>query len=272
MSIKKEANGRRSVAVEVEVPGTPEEVWKAIASGPGVSAWFVPTRFETGTQPKPTSVISDFGPGIGESAATVTSWDPPRRFSAENSWFPGSPVIATEWTVEAKAGGTCIVRVVHSLFADNDDWDNQLIGTESGWPAFFRVLKIYLSHFRGQSSALIQVAGMAQGDQAEVWQQFTRKLGLASAAPEGRVRARAEGLPALSGVVEPVSSGEHHKLMLRTEEPCPGVAIFGVYNCGGPIMPMVSYYMYGKDSLVIAKRDEPKWQAWIGKHFPMPQR
>jgi uncharacterized protein YndB with AHSA1/START domain len=271
MSIKKEANGRRSVQVEVEVPGTPEEVWNAIATGPGVSAWFVPTRVVTDANGTPTHVAHDFGPGIGESESTITAWKPLHRFAAEGSWGPDSPMIATEWTVEATSGGTCVVRVVHSLFADNDDWDNQLIGTESGWPAFFRVLKIYLSHFRGQSSALIQVAGMGNGDQAEVWRDFTSKLGLASAAPEGRVRASAEGLPALAGVVEPVSSGEHHKLMLRTEEPCPGVAIFGVYNCGGPIMAMVSYYLYGKDSAVIAKRDEPKWQTWIGKHFPMPQ-
>ena len=44
MSVKKDASGRRSVQVEVEVPGTPEEVWQAIATGPGVSSWFVPSR------------------------------------------------------------------------------------------------------------------------------------------------------------------------------------------------------------------------------------
>ena len=44
MSVKKEPSGRRSVSVEVEVPGTPEEVWQAIATGPGVSSWFVPTE------------------------------------------------------------------------------------------------------------------------------------------------------------------------------------------------------------------------------------
>ena len=44
MSVKKDAFGRRSVTVEVEVPGTPEEVWQAIATGPGVSSWFVPTE------------------------------------------------------------------------------------------------------------------------------------------------------------------------------------------------------------------------------------
>ena len=33
MSVKKEASGRRSVQVEVEVPGTPEEIWQAIEIG-----------------------------------------------------------------------------------------------------------------------------------------------------------------------------------------------------------------------------------------------
>jgi uncharacterized protein YndB with AHSA1/START domain len=46
MSVKKEASGRRSVQVEVEVPGTAEEVWQAIATGPGISSWFVPGEFE----------------------------------------------------------------------------------------------------------------------------------------------------------------------------------------------------------------------------------
>ena len=44
MSVKKEANGRRSVQIEIEVPGTPEEVWQAIATGPGISSWFVLVR------------------------------------------------------------------------------------------------------------------------------------------------------------------------------------------------------------------------------------
>jgi uncharacterized protein YndB with AHSA1/START domain len=30
----------------VEVPGTPEQVWEAIATGPGTEAWFVPAEIE----------------------------------------------------------------------------------------------------------------------------------------------------------------------------------------------------------------------------------
>jgi uncharacterized protein YndB with AHSA1/START domain len=46
MSAKNEPSGRRSVQVEVEVPATPEEVWQALATGPGFSSWFEPAEFE----------------------------------------------------------------------------------------------------------------------------------------------------------------------------------------------------------------------------------
>src|SRR5262245_20583951 len=98
MSVKKEASGRRSVQVEVEVPGTPEEVWQAIATGPGVSSWFVPTEVEE-RDGVPVAVTSHFGPGMN-SVAAVTAWDPPRRFAAESRDLgPDAPAVATEWIV-----------------------------------------------------------------------------------------------------------------------------------------------------------------------------
>ena len=78
MSLKKVANGRRSVQVEVEVPGSPEEVWQAVATGPGVSSWFVPTEMIEGADGKPAQMKMTFGPGM-DSIATCTGWDPPRQ-------------------------------------------------------------------------------------------------------------------------------------------------------------------------------------------------
>lgn len=70
MSVKKEASGRRSIELEVEVPGSPEEVWQAIATGPGISSWFVPTEFNE-RDGKPVSVKLNFGPGM-DATSTVT--------------------------------------------------------------------------------------------------------------------------------------------------------------------------------------------------------
>jgi uncharacterized protein YndB with AHSA1/START domain len=266
MSVKKEASGRRSVQVEVEVPGTPEEVWQAIATGPGISSWFVPTEFEE-RDGKPVAVTLNFGPGM-ESRAVVTAWDPPRKFAAQGEGWGGSPPIADEWTVEARAGGTCIVRVVHSLFASTDDWDNQLEGTESGWPGFFRILRIYLTHFRGQRSAIMQWMAPTAGTEAEAWETLTSSLGLNGVDAGQRWTAPAD-VPALGGVVEYVSQRPLAALM-RLDEPGPGTAAISAVNCGGPIMVVLSFYLYGDQASETAARETPTWQAWIQERFPMP--
>ena len=265
MSVKKEASGRRSVQVEVEVPGTPEEVWQAIATGPGISSWFMPTEFEE-RDGKPVAVTSNFGPGMVPRSA-VTVWDPPRMFAAQGEGWGGSPPIATEWSVEARAGGTCVVRVVHSLFASTDDWDNQLIGTESGWPGFFRTLRIYLTHFRGQRSAIMQFVASFTGTEAEAWDTLTTALGVKGLSVEQHWTTPT-GVPPLSGVVEYVTQSPYDAL-LRLDNPRPGVAAVGAYNCGS-IMVAMNVYLYGDQAAETVAQETPIWQAWFQERFPMP--
>ncbi len=275
MSVKKEASGRHSVQVEVEVPGTPEEVWQAIATGAGISAWFVPAEFEE-RDGKPVAVKLSFGPGM-ESSSVVTAWDPPRRFAAEApGWLPGSPVIADEWSVEARGGGICVVRIVHSLFASTDDWDNQLEGTESGWPAFFRILKIYLTHFRGQRSAMMQWMAPAAGTEAEAWEALTAALGLKGVSAGQHWNSQASlpadvpaDVPALSGVVEHVSQSPFNAL-LRLDKPGPGTAALGAVNFGGQSMVTLNFYLYGDQAAATVARETSLWEAWVQERFPSP--
>jgi uncharacterized protein YndB with AHSA1/START domain len=265
MSVKKEASGRRSIQVEVEVPGTPEEVWQAIASGPGVSSWFVPTEVVE-RDGKPVAIKHDFGPGM-ESVASVTEWDPPRRFAAEApGWVPNSPPLATEWSVEARAGGVCVVRVVHSLFASTDDWDGQLEGVESGWPAFFRILRLYLIHFRGQRCAPMQLMAPAAGTEAEVWETLIAAMGLKDVTTGQRWTAPA-GVPSLSGALEHAGLRPYNALV-RLDKPGPGVVSLGAFDCGGPVMVALSFYLYGDQAAGVVSREQPLWQAWMGEHFP----
>ena len=266
MSVKKEASGRRSVQVEVEVPGTPEEVWQAIATGPGISSWFVPAEFEE-RDGKPVAVTLNFGPGM-ESRSVVTAWDPPRMFAAQGEGWGGSPPIADEWSVDARGGGICVVRVVHSLFASTDDWDNQLEGTESGWPGFFRILRIYLTHFRGQRSAMMQWIAPAAGTEADAWETLTAALGVKGVRAGQRCTAPA-GVPTLSGVVEHVSQRPCNAL-LRLDQPGSGAAALGAVNFGGSIMVTLSFYLYGDQAAGTVARETPLWQAWIQERFPTP--
>ena len=65
----------------VEVPGTPEQVWDAIATADGISAWFLPTEIEE----REGGALHSHGPREG-SDGQVTGWDPPRRLVYEEDW------------------------------------------------------------------------------------------------------------------------------------------------------------------------------------------
>jgi hypothetical protein len=262
MGVDKEPSGRRSVRVEIEVPGTPEDVWQAIATGPGVSSWFVPTE-----ERKDGTVVSHFGPGM-DAVATRTAWDPPRRFAAESQGFgPGAPPLATEWIVEARSGGTCVVRVVHSLFASSDEWDDQLESFESGWPTWFTILRLYLAHFRGQPCAAFQVLGFAPEPDVAAWDALTGALGLSGAA-EGQTLTSPPGPPPLAGLVEQVGTGRHLHAIVRLVEPSPGIAMLFAHAMGGQVCLAVKLYLYGDEAVATAARQEPSWTAWMSARFP----
>jgi uncharacterized protein YndB with AHSA1/START domain len=268
MSVKQDASGRRSLQVEFEVPGTPEEVWQAIATGPGISSWFVPAEVEE-QGGKAVALKLNFGPGM-EPRSAVTAWDPPRKFVAQGEGWGGSPPIATEWSVEARAGGVCVVRVVHSLFASTDDWDNQLEGAKSGLSGFLRTLRIYLTHFRGQRSAIMQVMAPVAVTEAEAWETLTRALGVKGVSVGQRGMTPA-GAPPISGVVEYFTESPYDAL-LRLDKPGPGIAALGAFTFPGGDQSMIAmnFYLYGDQAAATVARETPRWQAWLQERFPMP--
>lgn len=267
MSVKKEPSGRRSVQIEVEVPGTPEEVWQAIATGPGISSWMVPSEFEE-EGGKPVAVKMTFGPGM-DVRWPVTAWDPPRTWVAQvEDTPPGAPTLANEWTVEARDGGTCVVRIVQSLFATTDDWDDQLEAGSAALVAFFRALRIYLSHFRGRRSTIVQFVVPVAGTEAEAWDALTAAVGVKGVSVGQRWTAPA-GVPAFGGVSEFYSERPYDAL-LRLDRPGPGIAALGAFNCGGPSMVALNFYLYGDAAADTAARERPLWEAWFREHFPTP--
>jgi uncharacterized protein YndB with AHSA1/START domain len=268
MSVKNEASGRRFVESEIEVQGTPEEVWQAIATGPGISSWFVPTKFEE-QDGKPVAVTQTFGPGM-QFRSPVTTWDPPRTFAVQIDGFGDWPAIATQWSVEARGGGVCTVRVVQSLFASSDDWDNQLESAKGGLSGFFRTLQIYLAHFRGQPSKNLHFVAPVAASEAEAWDQLTTALGQKGLTVGERWTTPA-GVPSTSGWLEHATEKPYDAL-LRVDQPGPGVAALGAFNMGDPSTSMVvlGFYFYGQEASEIAIRETPIWQQWFQQRFPAP--
>jgi hypothetical protein len=57
--------------------------------------------------------------------------------------------LATEFLVEARSGGTCVVRLVSSAFGSGHDWDQELEDTRDGWRIYLRNLRLSLTDFPG---------------------------------------------------------------------------------------------------------------------------
>ena len=267
MPTQKDPSGKRFIAVETEVPGTPEEVWRAIATGPGITAWFVPTQLE---ERKMGAIVASFGPGM-DSKAEIQDWEPPHRFTALNSegMGPGAPPMATEWSIEAKAGGTCRVRVVHSWFANTDDWDKQFESVEQGWPAFFRILNGYLTHFRGQPCTQVQLMAFTAEPREKAWGAIAQPLGVAGASVGQSVKSSGDA-PRFAATVEYVSPKASPELTLRLAQPVPGMAHLAATPMGGKVWVYICLYLYGDGARAAAEREEPLWQAWLERLFPAP--
>jgi hypothetical protein len=158
-----------------------------------------------------------------------------------------------------------MVRVVHSLFAETDDWDDQLTGIESGWPSFFRILRLYLEHFAGQPSSQIQLLAMPAASGA--WEKLAGALNLAGAAP-GERRDAGDGTPPLSGIVESVNAAGHPHTLLRVDLPAPGAVFATACPAGEKAYVTVSFYLYGDTAAAVVARDQSAWTAWMTNLFP----
>lgn len=282
MRVKKDQDGRRYVEAEVEVPGSPEQVWRAIATGEGISSWFVPSRVE---QREGGEAASSFGPGM-DAVSQVTRWDPPHSYRTEADG--GSGPVATEWIVEARDGGSCVVRVVHRWFADNDDWDGEYEGHAYGWAtSYFRMLWLYLTRFPGQRCTTIQLTAFSTVPAPPTWRAVKGALRIDG---QGRF-VSAPGAPELGGVVEELRiedpellrvqatspqvaatlegmDGEYPDLLLRLEQPAPGLAQLYVTAMGDQAMVSLRFHLYGEQGAAAAAEAERQWTEWVARTFP----
>ena len=259
MPVKKDETGKQWVEIHFTVPGTPEQVWQALATGPGNTAWFTRATIEErvgGT------LKFHFGPDVS-TTGEVTRWEPPRFFSyVEREWGENAPPLATEITISSRSGDQCVVRMVHSLFSSNDDWDDQMEGFEQGWVGFIEVLRLYLAHYSGNKAASFQVMHSVQTDQLATWSKLMERLNLVRA--HVGERWETSHPEKLSGVVERIHQDRKMRtITLRLDAPAAGVAIIGAYDSDKGINTSVSTFYYGDNAEAQVAASQPKWLRWI---------
>lgn len=263
MPIKKDGTGKRWVEMEFVAPGTPEQVWQAMATGPGNAAWFTKATIEERVGG---AFRFDFSHGAS-SSGEVTVWDPPYRLGyVERDWSAGAPPVATEITVTSRSGDRCVVRMVHSLFSTSDEWDDQMEGFEAGWPAFFEVLRLYLTHFAGMPAASFMAVVSTEGDPRAIWKRLTDQLEIAGAEVGDHRTTR--GPEQVSGMIESVRQDRTQRtIIMHVDAPAPGVALIGAYGSAGKVTPTICLYFYGEGAAQTATAGEQRWQEWLTHNF-----
>ena len=95
--------------------------------------------------------------------------------------------LATEWTVEARAGGTCVVRMVTSGFPSGAAWDDEIEGFTEAMATALENLRLYRDHFPGEHGTWMRVYGKADGGWRDGLAALAGALGLADAQLGARV-------------------------------------------------------------------------------------
>jgi uncharacterized protein YndB with AHSA1/START domain len=254
----------RRIELEVEVPGSPEEVWRAIATGPGITSWYVPHVVE---EREGGAAIASFGRGPEmQVPGRVAAWEPPHRVVFDGG--EGVPGLTFEWLVEARDGGTCVVRLVNTGFGSGDDWDAQYDGMAEGWQMFLLNLRLHLEHFMGATATPVMPMGVWPGPRDAAWESLTGALGIPEAPVVGeRLEVGAQDAPPMAGTVAGVASA---RVSLLLDEPAAGTAIITVEGDGEEVGASIWLYLYGADGAAAADRDEPRWQQWLTPQATSP--
>ena len=243
---------------DVEVPGTPEQVWAALATTDGLSAWFLPSTVEQGVGG---SVVTHMGDT--SSPGLITAWEPPHRLVYEEPAWPslvgreGAPVtpLVSEFVVEATSGGTCVVRVVSSAFGTGAEWENEFM-TEmaAGWRPYFDNLRLYLEQFAGRTATSMELSATVPGAAEDAWAAVHAAVGGASVG----------GTVSVRGLSGPVHQAELGALFARVDGEASGLLSLHAYRTGGDSSTvLLRAWLFSDDAGAYVERERGAWQSWL---------
>ncbi|GAA0371321.1 SRPBCC domain-containing protein [Microbispora corallina] len=246
-----------AIREEIELAATPEQVWEAIATGPGIDSWLMGhTEIEPGVGGAARMTMLGF-----TQTSTITAWEPGRRFAYSSAPNPqDDSYMAFEYLLEEREGGSTVLRMVHSG-ALGGDWAAEYDALTKGDRVYLRKLAAYLEHFPGLTSVHNVFAPGPQADGERTWAAVRDALGLTGPLTAGApVRLRIEGLGPQDGVVEfadlPTAVG------VRVDD--------GLYTFvhGYQDTVLVEHHNFAKDA--DHEGIERAWRSWLDRSFSAP--
>ncbi|MEU7884396.1 SRPBCC domain-containing protein [Microbispora bryophytorum] len=242
---------------EVELDATPEQVWEAIATGPGVDSWFM-GRTEIEPAEGGRGRFTMFGNSEG---TTVTGYEPGKRFAFRGDGNPDGTFMAMEYLIEGRDHGSTVLRLVQHGFL-GDGWETEFEAMGVGWDMYLHKLVQYLTYFRGRPATVVSAVRPQAAESAPAWAAIKDALGLPDTVRLGDpVRLAVDGLPPEEGVVD--YTGFPAFLGLRTAD--------GLYRFihSGPKrgnVVVLGHHVFAEDA--DQEHVEAAWRSWLSRLFP----
>ena len=256
------ATNAGTIDLSIDVPGTVEQVWRAISSGPGISSWYVPHVVE---ERAGGHAVASFGPGPEmQIPGRVAVWEPQQRIVFDGGEDAGG--LSFEWTMVPRSPGITTVRLVNAGFGDGADAQAQIDGMEHGWRFFLLNLKMHLEHFAGRSatSALPMAQWSCAADRA--WNTLLERTGLPTNTDQAdSVTATFDETAVLRGTVG--RQGERW-LLLVLDEPAPGTALIATEGGDDACTVSVWSYLYGETGESAAGSLDQPIRDWLEANGP----
>jgi uncharacterized protein YndB with AHSA1/START domain len=234
------------IELETTLPASPEQVWEAIATGPGIDSWFM-GRNEVEPREGGTAAMDTGG---RREEAVVTVYEPGKRLATRTATADDGRFMAFEYLIEGRDGGSAVLRVVHSG-ALGDDWQDEYDGLRRGWPFHLHTLREYLTHFPGRTGVpVFAMASSGKRPARQVRAVLTRALSLSAATAVGaRAHTAPAGLPLLDGEV---TWSDDERIEVRTAD---GIYTFHHF----PGVVLMFHHLFGPDT----DGAEAAWQRWL---------
>jgi uncharacterized protein YndB with AHSA1/START domain len=225
---------------EIELDATPEAVWEAIATGPGLAAWFMPME-------------------IDPDSPTVTSHERGRRFAIRTPAEADGSFHAFDYRIEAAGPGSTVLRFSHSGFTGGDWGDEYDTMTGSGWDMYLHTLSVYLVHFPGRPAQYLEAEGPPASADDAAWPRLLAALGLSDPVKEGTgVRFDLPGVGPVEGVVDYIAPA-----FVGLRAPFALIRFHGRGRIGMPVAVSQHTYLETFDNHT-AQRG---WESWLAGVF-----
>jgi uncharacterized protein YndB with AHSA1/START domain len=233
------------VREEITVDATPDQVWAAIASGPGVDSWFMGrTEIDSASR---TCTFDMFGQ---VATSSITVWEPGHRYATQEDKNPDGTFKASEWFIESRDGGGAVVRAVHSGLL-GEDWEAEYNALSVGDHAYMTKLAVYLNHFAPRTAkASPFMPGPITKDS---WAAMTAAVGVGADAADGQpARLCVPGIEPADGTVEFVAPPSF--VGMRTDD-----AMYMLIHGYHDMVFATAHYFDDRDPSTEAEA----WQNWL---------